>query len=162
MPGIWTDLFGGAPYIMVGDMAGLASANPQPSWAGWRVPLTIGPNGQLVGSAQVGGLGVPTPCIGDAINWFVSGTALPDTTISSAMLFVDSQAGINQFTVPGLISSDGSAGPILVDFHASGAQTGPPMVPGYYRYSIVWADSNGNIQTVVNGAWLKLDASLAV
>lgn len=115
-------------------------------WSGWRKLLTTDATGALCNwnEAFIGDL-----TIGDSYSVQLSGPTIPDTTLVSAVLTVDTQAGAQVFEVNGTFTADGEAGTYAVGFFLIPDQTNLLSL-SEYTWSIVIANSAGDRWTPVD------------
>lgn len=146
--GLFTDMLGGAGYVLVGDIAGYAAVAAD--WAGRHKVLTTDTNGAIVGGAEAAIITNLRP--GDALNVYLSGLLVPPGTITTALLPVTTDAGVSLVTVSGVIGASGSAGLYSVAFHLADSQTALLTINLSYRYSIALSDADGNLWTPVSQA----------
>lgn len=131
---------------------------PGGTWAGQRKVLTTDSTGALVnpGLAPIYDL-----TINDSYYVGISGPIMPNTTLSTATLDVDTQAGVNMFSQVGTLVADGDAGTYSLSFFLTPAQT-RLLSPTFYTWSVVIVSSAGDRWTPVNGRPLKAKPNYAV
>lgn len=117
-------------------------------WSGWRKVLTTDSTGALCNwnEAFIGDL-----VIGNSYSVQLSGPTIPDTTLVSAVLSVDTQAGAQVFAVNGTFTADGEAGTYAVGFFLIPDQTNLLSL-GEYTWSVVISNSAGDRWTPVDSS----------